>query len=161
MQKFVAVLSVMGVLFLTAVTVVPLGSTSTQVAAAENEKEKPSGLVPVEEDMHEFMEYVFQPTYRRLKQQMAQKNKNRPVWKQIKSDALILAEASNLTMIRGSKNSPDWNRYSVKVRDLGGQLYRAAKKGDDAAAQQHYRAMLTKCNACHKKFAGGKHQLKP
>jgi hypothetical protein len=45
---------------------------------------------PVEMDMHEFMEYVFQPTYKRLKSSMASEPADN-VWKGIKSDALILA----------------------------------------------------------------------
>ncbi len=43
---------------------VPLPATSRQPLPAED-------IVPVEDSMHEFMEYVFQPTYLRLKQSMA------------------------------------------------------------------------------------------
>ena len=55
---------------------------------------------PVEESMHEFMEYVFQPTYKRLKTQMAAEEKNNAAWKAVKSDSLILAESSNLLLLR-------------------------------------------------------------
>ncbi|UUO06120.1 hypothetical protein M4951_22510 [Blastopirellula sp. J2-11] len=117
---------------------------------------------PVEEDMHEFMEYVFQPTYKRLKPAMASSPKDNGVWKEIKSTSLILAEGGNLLLIRApEKDAAAWNEYSVAVRDLGGDLYRAAQKKDYAAATTHYKAMLTKCNRCHDKFAHGEHQLSP
>ena len=49
-------------------------------------------VVPVETNMHEFMEYFFQPTFRRLKPAMAPSHASEPAWKTIKSDSLILAE---------------------------------------------------------------------
>ena len=52
-------------------------------------------------------------------------------------------------------------KHSVQVRDLGGQLYEAAKAKDFAAARKHYEAMIENCNACHKHFDDGKNQLKP
>lgn len=117
----------------------------------------------VEDDMHEFMEYVFQPTYRRLKAAMAAEPANNQGWKAIKSDGLILAEAGNLLLLRTPKDDDTgaWNNTSVGVRQLGGKLYQAAKKKDYPAARQHYTAMLQQCNSCHQKFAGGEHQLTP
>ncbi len=117
---------------------------------------------PVEKDMHEFMEYVFQPTYKRLKQSMAAEPADRGAWKGIKSDSLILAEGGNLLLMHTPKEDAAlWNELSVAVRDSGGQLYEAAKKRDYKTARQHYAVMLNKCNACHDKFAGGEHQLAP
>ena len=116
----------------------------------------------VEPDMHEFMEYYFQPTYLRLKAQMAAEPTNNQGWKAVKSDALILAEGGNLLLIRQpEKDAQSWQELSIQVRGLGGELYQAAKKKDYKSAQQHYKTMLTKCNACHQKFAKGEHQLAP
>lgn len=121
-----------------------------------------SGAAPVESDMHEFMEYVFQPTYLRLKEQMAKEPADNQAWKAIKSDGLILAESGNLLLMRKSEEDPaDWMRHSTKVREAGGQLYAAAKAKDYRTARQHYETMLTNCNACHDQFAGGEHQLEP
>ncbi len=116
----------------------------------------------VEDDMHEFMEYVFQPTYKRLKQSMSAEPADNSVWKGIKSDSLILAEGGNLLLLRvPDEDAATWSELSAAVRDLGGQLYRSAKKKNYADAGKSYRAMLMKCNDCHNKFADGEHQLAP
>lgn len=117
---------------------------------------------PVEADMHEFMEYVFQPTYLRLKPAMASEPKDRGGWKSIKADSLSLAEAGNLLLGRSpEKDDKVWDELSIAVRESGGSLYQAAKKKDYKEARQHFETMLKKCNACHDKYAGGEHQLSP
>ena len=159
MYKLVTVSAAIGALFLLAAGLLMLDSQVPTTAAAQAGKEK--SAAPVEDDMHEFMEYVFEPTYLRLKEQMAVEKKDRPVWKKIKSDALILAEGGNLTLMCSANDSPEWAEFWHFGGEFGGQLYQAAKKNDAAAASKNYTAMLGQCNACHKKFAGGKHQLKP
>ena len=112
--------------------------------------------------MHEFMEYVFEPPYKRLHVAMAAPVTDKKVWKGIKSDALILAEGGNLLLSRvPEKDGEAWTSNATEVRKLGGQFYRAAKKRDYPAAMKAYATMLKSCNACHNKFADGKHQLKP
>ena len=63
-------------------------------------------VVPVETNMHEFMEYVFQPTFRRLKPAMDPSHASEPAWKAIKSDSLILAETSNLLLLHTPPKIP-------------------------------------------------------
>lgn len=117
---------------------------------------------PVEDDMHEFMEYVFQPTYGRLKATMASEPMDNQGWKAIKADSLILAEGGNLLLFRGPEDQrDDWTGHAADVRDLGGSFYRAAQQKDFAAARKSYQSMLNSCNACHQQFADGEHQLKP
>ncbi|HAH43371.1 MAG TPA: hypothetical protein DCM07_00690, partial [Planctomycetaceae bacterium] len=128
----------------------------------EPENEKTAVGEPVEPDMHEFMEYVFQPTYKRLKQAMASEPADRNAWKSIKADSLILAEGGNLLLLhKPEENRKAWDAHSIEVRKAGGQLYQAAKAKDFKAAQMHYQSMLKNCNACHQQFADGEHQLKP
>ena len=115
---------------------------------------------PVEDDMHEFMEYAFQPTYRRLKASMAKAPATTSDWKAIKADLLVLAEGGNLLLIR-SPGDDTWNKLAVAVRRAGGKLYKAAGKKDLQATQASYAALLNNCNACHREFADGKHQLTP
>ncbi|WP_417387717.1 hypothetical protein [Gimesia sp.] len=135
---------------------------SASTVQAESANEKMSAGEPVEPDMHEFMEYVFQPTYKRLKQAMATEPADRSAWKTIKADSLILAEGGNLLLLHDpGKDRKEWDAHSIEVRKAGGQLYKAAKAKDFKAAQLHYQSMLKNCNACHQQFAGGKHQLKP
>ena len=117
---------------------------------------------PVEESMHEFMEYVFQPTYRRLKASMAVEPKDKAGWKPIKADSLTLAEGGNLLLMRTpEEGGAAWDNYSVAVRVTGGELYQAARTRDYKLAKESYAKMLDNCNACHKKFADGKYQLQP
>jgi len=117
---------------------------------------------PVETSMHEFMEYVFQPPYKRLKQAIAVETTDKAVWKAIKADSLSLAEAGNLLLLHSPKEDVAiWDDLSIASRDEGGKLYQAAKAKDFKLARQHYESMLVKCNACHDKFAKGKHQLTP
>ena len=112
--------------------------------------------------MHEFMEYFFQPAYKRLKPLMATEPADKNAWKGIKADALILAEGGNLLLLRSpTDDAATWSELSAAVRESGGKVYEAAKKKDYKAARQHYEVMLNKCNACHDKFADGEHQLSP
>lgn len=137
-----------------AVSAMWLASPETHVSAAEPKA--------VEDDMHELMEYLFEPGYKRLKVSMAEAPKNNAGWKQIKGDSLTLAEAANLLALRKpDENGDAWAALAGKVRDSGAEFYASAKKKDYAAARKHYEAMLKNCNACHDKFADGEHQLKP
>lgn len=119
-------------------------------------------LVPVEPDMHEFMEYVFEPGYKRLRADMAQEPADKAGWKGIKGDALSLAEGGNLLIMRApEEEGATWKKLSSEVRSHGKQLYVAAKARDYGAAKTAYTSMLKSCNACHDEFAGGEHQLQP
>lgn len=130
--------------------------------ATADEPKPSAGPQPVDTSMHHFMEYVFEPNYKRLKASLASEPKDKQAWKAIKGDALTLAEATNLLMTRGPKqNGYAWAPLSVAVRTRGSELYQAARKSDYTAARKAYTAMLTNCNACHEKYADGKHQLQP
>lgn len=128
----------------------------------------PSPAVPVDEaeivedSMHEFMEYVFQPTYRRLKVSMANEPADKNGWKAIKSDSLILAESCNLLFARTpDEDGADWNKHAVASRLNGAALYKSAGAKDFAKATAAYKSMLESCNACHRQFEDGKHILTP
>ena len=134
-------------------------STFLQAAAPAEKKDAP---LPVEPDMHEFMEYVFQPSFKRLKPAMAAAPTDNAGWKTIKAESLTLAESGNLLLLRPSEeDATDWVKHSLLVRDFGGQLYRSAKAKDYPTARKHYETMLQHCNACHHQFAGGEHILAP
>ncbi len=121
-----------------------------------------SEAAPVEESMHEFMEYVFQPTYRRLKQNMAAAPADNNGWKAIKSDSLILAESCNLLFGRKpEENGEDWVKHTTAAKTEGANLYKAGKTKDFAAATTAWKAMLNNCNACHRQFEEGRHILQP
>jgi len=116
----------------------------------------------VEDSMHEFMEYVFQPTYRRLKVTMAAEPVDNGGWKALKSDSLILAESCNLLFARlPEKDADDWARHATASRTEGSALYQAARSKDFVKATSAYKKMLNNCNACHRQFENGKHILVP
>ena len=117
---------------------------------------------PIDVNMHDFMEGVFQAPYKRLKIAIAQAPTDNAAWKALRSDALILAEGGNLLLGRlPEKDAADWIKHSELSRDVGGELVAAAKKKDYAAARAAYEKMLVHCNDCHKQFEQGKHILAP
>jgi hypothetical protein len=144
------------------VVIMVLARTHEQPALAEAVNAEPAKEEAVEEDMHEFMEYVFQPPYKRLKAALAIEPADKNEWKTVKSDSLILAESTNLLLSRApEEDGMDWISHSTAVRSAGSQLYQAAKKRDYAATRSSFASMLNKCNACHRQFEDGKHILTP
>ena len=149
-------------LFFTSLGIVTwtLGTVDSPVEA-DDAKPADNDIQPVDDDMHHFMEYVFEPNYKRLKAAMATEPSDKQAWKGIKGDALTLAECANLLAMRVPENGYGWKPFSLQVRGYGSQLYQAARKSDYPAARKAYTSMLQQCNACHKKFADGEHQLTP
>lgn len=116
-------------------------------------------FAPVE-DMHHFMEYVCEPSYKGLKQVLATEPESRKAWKAFKNHALVLAETSALTAARAPEDkakAKQWKQFSLEVYRSGTALYRSAGNYDDA--KKHYGLMIDQCNKCHTEFAEGKHQL--
>jgi len=137
----------------TVVTVSPLNAETAPAAATPQ---------PVDDSMHHLMEYVFEPSYKRLKASLAAAPATKADWKNVKGDALTLAEACNLLLHRlPEENQAEWLKLSVDSRTAGAALYQAARASDFAAASEAFRVTLKNCNACHDKFADGEHQLTP
>lgn len=163
-MKFIKSLFVLLAVFGAAVIYVQSSADNAGYAVAAH----PAPAIPadeaeiVEDSMHEFMEYVFQPTYRRLKVAMATEPADNKGWKAIKSDSLILAESCNLLFARTpDEDAADWNKHATASRTDGAALYHAAGAKDFAKATATYKAMLNNCNACHRQFEDGKHILEP
>lgn len=134
------------------------------VGSASEDAGNDSQPAAVEADMHEFMEYVFEPPYKRLKAGLAAApaSADRNAWKGLKSDSLILAEAANLLLHRPpAERADEWHKNAQDVRKQGGELYQAAKQRDLDLTKKHFAVMLKKCNHCHDEFADGEHQLAP
>ncbi len=114
------------------------------------------------DNMHHFMEYVFEPAYKRLRASLSTAPADKASWKAVKGDALTLAEASNLLLRRAPKDNHGlWVERATDVRQQGARLFQAARKSDYPTSRIAYRAMIDNCNQCHQKFADGKYQLKP
>lgn len=143
-------------LCLSVIAAFPIGQTTADEIDTATEP------VPVEDDMHEFMEYVFQPTYRSLKEDISLENEKNPPWGKIKSGALILAEGGNLLLMRvPEEDADDFKKHSVNTRKYAALVYRHAGKKEFKEARQAYEKMITSCNQCHEQFEDGRHILKP
>ena len=145
---------------LAAITAVLSISIGSQLVAGGADAQN---LVPEPVDnMHHFMEYVFEPNYKRLKAGLAEAPADKAAWKAIKGDSLTLAEGTNLLLMRAPEKNPGaWKAMAVEVRGHGSDLFQAARKSDFKAARTSYESMISRCNACHKQFANGKYQLAP
>ena len=132
------------------------GAPDTEGAAAS---ESIPGPV---DNMHHFMEYVFEPGYQRLRARLSTAPTDKAAWKAVKGDALTLAEAANLLIRRAPKEDRAlWVERATLVRQQGARLFHAARKSDFPTSQLAYRAMISNCNQCHQKFADGEYQLEP
>ena len=121
-----------------------------------------AGVEPVDVNMHDFMEGVFQGPYRRLKESIAKEPVDNAGWKQLRGDALILAEGGNLLLARvPEEGAADWKRYSIESREAGEKIVLAAKQKNYSEAREAYIKMLDHCNSCHKQFEKGRHILTP
>ncbi|MFN7628223.1 MAG: hypothetical protein ACK5PZ_15455 [Pirellula sp.] len=156
MKYMLVALSIFGLFSLTCVFFPsqPTQARPTSLADAQ--------IKPLDVNMHDFMEGMFQAPYRRLKVSMAKEPADNAGWKQLRSDTLILAEGCNLLLTRlPEKDGEDWVTHSGASRDAGAEVYSAAKQKDFAKSRAAYEKMLTHCNACHKQFENGKHILEP
>ncbi|MCP4096188.1 MAG: hypothetical protein GY748_08095 [Planctomycetaceae bacterium] len=112
------------------------------------------------DNMHHFMEYICEPSYKGLKQVLATEPADRKAWKAFKNHALVLAESSALVAARGPEDeakNKQWKAISADVYQSGKSLYKSA--GNYSEAKKHYGTMLDACNRCHTVFAKGKYQL--
>lgn len=117
------------------------------------------------DNMHHFMEYVFEPRYKEIKETI-NLPPSKPGFKKIKSCGLTLAEAANLLMRRTPEDATEeekltWVRYAYDVREHAASLYQAAREKNHSKVVATYRQTIGKCNACHQQFADGKYQLSP
>lgn len=147
-------------LFVLSALAMSLAPRADRVVAAD--KDKPADNPALKASMHDYMEALFQGPYRRLKAGMAAEPKDPAGWKVIRSEALTMTEGSNGLLVRKpEKDADEWSKYSVASRDAAAEVYKAARAKDFPAAKKAYEAMLGHCNACHKKFDDGNHQLTP
>ena len=134
--------------------------TVTEQTPAEEAEADATSFDPVD-NMHHFMEYICEPSYKSLRQIMVKEPENRKQWKAFKNHSLVLAETTALVAQRGPKDdeakNAQWNQLSLDVYNSGKKLYKSAGKFDEA--KQHYSVMIDNCNKCHTEFADGKYQL--
>lgn len=117
---------------------------------------------PMDVNMHDYMEGVFESSYRRLKPLVSKQPGNNSTWKSIRAESLVLGEGCNSLLFRLPENDADaWKSLAVENREACAALLAAAKEKNYETARKAYEVTLEKCNACHNKFAEGKHQMNP
>lgn len=127
----------------------PIGDDSAADARPTGSGE----LKPVD-NMHHFMEYIYEPTFDDLKSALEKAPTDKAGWSQIKSGSLILAESSILLADRAPSKAAeaDWKNFSGIVYRGGSSLYRAARKKNYENVKQQFAIMSQGCSQCHKKF---------
>lgn len=110
-------------------------------------------LKPVD-NMHHFMEYIYEPVFNNLKTSVAKEPADKAGWTAIKSGALILAETSILLAKRTppENKSSTWKESSELVYQGGSSLYQAARKKDFGGVQKHFGEMINGCKKCHEQY---------
>ena len=136
------------------------GTPNTLVQDDDAEEVDPNSYVPVEKSMHQMMEYGFNPAYMRLQELMKLEDPEREQWKKIREETMVLAEGGNLLLYRlPEEDVEEWQKSAVAIREVGRDLYRAARTRRMNRARPAYEEMIKQCNACHTSHADGKYQL--
>lgn len=122
-------------------------SNETTVATMDDD------LKPVD-NMHHFMEYIYEPVHDRLKEAVKKEPADKKGWSALKSDSLILAESSILLADRApAKEDPaTWVKSSKTTYAGASALYQAARKKDFEGVKKGYAAMLDGCKQCHEAY---------
>ena len=137
-------------LFLAALFAIIYSPTSS---AQQVEKKQSDDFQPVD-NMHHFMEYIYEPIYKELKPFTEKEPADKKAWSTMKKDAMILSEASTLLAQRvpTKGDADEWKKWSLQVHKYGAELYQAARKKDFENAKKHFAAMSEGCAKCHESF---------
>lgn len=129
------------------------------VLAQDLPTKAPEKLPTAVTNTHELMEILYEPTFERLKKDMAAQPTERRGWSRIKHDAVGVAELANLTAIREVKDQSKqttWLELCRGSQQASLDLAAAANAKDWAKAQSSFQAVVANCNACHK-ASGSEH----
>lgn len=100
------------------------------------------------------MEGVAQSNFRGLEKNLRQKPEDTETWTFVRGQALLLAETSNLLMIRPPRNPSEreWMERAMDLRDAATLLARAAADRDLERSRTGLQAVAQTCNRCHQTF---------
>ncbi len=106
------------------------------------------------DNMHHFMEYVYEPVYKELAEVLKTEPADKKAWAKVKSGAMILAESSSLLAKRPSEkaDAKKWSEFSAIVNSNGAKLFHAARAKDYDKAQTLFKEMSTGCAKCHESY---------
>jgi hypothetical protein len=148
-RRFVArcpVLASLGVLLLTA-------SVGSQQVPQPTQKIKPT-LQPVAETRL-IMEGLANANFRGLEKLLKEEPASVQAWTFARGQALLIAETSNLLLIRPPKGEAQniWFENAMTLRVTATQLAAAAAEKDYAKAKGLFLSVAKSCNSCHSTFS--------
>ena len=100
------------------------------------------------------MDGIAHPNYQGLERILKNKPKNAEAWKYARGQAILIAEAGNLLLLRPPKNQGAklWSQRSVELREASTQLARSLAKQNFATSQLDFKLVANVCNRCHHNF---------
>ena len=126
-------------------------------AASSGGQGTPGKFVPKLEPIAEtklIMEGIAHTNYRGLERILSQKPPEEQSWKFARGQALLLAEAANLLMLRPPKNEGTnvWFEQSMQLRTQAKQLAETVSKRDLDKSRAQLVQLAGSCNRCHQTF---------
>jgi hypothetical protein len=101
------------------------------------------------------MEGLVNPNVRALGKLLREKPADAEAWGYARGQALLIAEAGNLLLIRPPKTpegEEPWMKAAGELRDAGSALARAAAAKDYTKSRTALAAVANTCNRCHQTF---------
>jgi hypothetical protein len=127
---------------------VPWGDTQ-----AQNPQRVMPKLEPVAETRL-LMEGIAHPNYRGVERLLKQKPADVQSWTFARGQALLIAEAANLLMLRPPRNQgqPVWFERAMELRKSASDLGRAVAERDFQRSKAGVVSVANSCNRCHQSF---------
>jgi hypothetical protein len=105
-------------------------------------------------DTRLLMEGINLPNYQGLERLLGQKPTAPEAWAFARGQALLIAETSNLLMLRPprSQGRATWMDQAAALRESATRLARGAASGDYERSRASLREVANNCNRCHQIF---------
>jgi hypothetical protein len=132
----------------------PASPSQTRERPAAPAPSGPPRLVPVAETRL-LMEGMVNPNFEGLKGNLKEKPADVDTWRIARGQAILVAEAGNLLLIRPPKTrvaQDAWAPRAVELREAGVRLAQAAGTKDYIAARAGLANLANACNRCHESF---------
>jgi hypothetical protein len=100
------------------------------------------------------MEGLVHANFRGLERLLGQKDPDARGWNFARGQALLIAEAANLLMLRPPKNQGQqaWFERSMELRGLATQLAQVLARKDLGRGRMSLQTLANSCNRCHQTF---------
>jgi hypothetical protein len=119
------------------------------------QSQRPPGprLVPMAETRL-IMEGLAESNFRGVERLLQKKPADVETWSFLRGQALLIAETGNLLMIRPPRTAGEslWLQRAGDMRNIAGQLARAAGSSDYERSRTLLTELAQSCNRCHQSF---------